>query len=357
MKKETLALFLLCFLCVLVVPGFAEDARRAIMMPGSVVAGETVNVLAPFGGTVADFSLRKGDFVSAEDNLFTINTTKVYAPCDGIVGSVRVQVGDEASFIQERYGALLYIEPQSRYLIKTDTKNAYSDGENKLIHVGETVFIGSKISNERTGAGFITSVSDSGYTVEVTEGNLILGDSVSIFRNRDFSSESKIGSGTTILNPNVAISSEGSVFRLYATQDKAVKRGELLLETVSGSIAYNPFPTNRVLAGRKGIIASVDVNAGANVTKNQIMATLYPIDKFQVSVNVLESDLKDIQKGDPVRIELSNFYDQESMKGIIASISGLTIAESNETEYTVYINFSAGDFIRMGMGVNVYFNE
>lgn len=357
MKKGAIVLLLMCLVCAVSVQGFAAEEKRMFILSGTVVAGETITVLAPFGGIVSDFSLRKGDFVNAEDTLFTITTTKVYAPCDGIIGSVRAQVGDETSFVQDQYGALLYIEPLNRFLIKTDTKYAFNADDNKLIHVGETVYIGSRSSSERTGIGFITSVDDNGYTVEVTEGNLILGDSISVFRSRDFSNESKIGSGTTILNPNVPITSEGSIFRLYATQGREVARGDLLLETVNGSIAYNPFPTNRVLAGRKAIVASVDINAGSNVSKNQLMATLYPMDKFQISVNILESDLKDIEKGDSVRIELSNFFDQESMTGVISSISGLGATESGETEYTVYIDFAAGDFIRLGMAVNVYFNE
>lgn len=334
-----------------------EEIRQMIILSGTVVAGQTVAVSAPFGGTVEDFTVRKGDIVSAGEKLFSLKTTKVYAPCDGIVGDVRAQVGDEATFIQERYGALCYIEPLSRLLIKTDTKYAYSADENKQIHVGETVYIGSRTNNERVGIGFITSVDENGYTVEVTEGNLIFEDPVSIFRKRDFVPESKIGSGTTTLNPNVAITSEGTIFSLYATQGKEVKRGELLMETVGGSTSYNPLPTNQVLAGAKAVVASVDVTAGANVTKNQVMATLYPVEQFQISVNALEMDLVNLKVGDSVRIELANIYEKESMVGVVSSIAGQSASEATDTEYTVYIDFKANDFIRLGMSVNVYFNE
>ena len=355
-KKRNAVFLMLCALC-LVGTGFSEDARRAMILPGTVVAGQTVAVLAPFGGAVENFTVRKGDIVSAGETLFVLTTTKVYAPCDGTVGAVRTQVGDETSFIQDRYGALFYIEPQNRFLIQTDTKFAFAADENKLIHVGETVFIGSRNSNERVGAGFVTKVDDNGYTVEVTEGNLILGDSISIFRSRDFAAESKIGSGTTTLNPNVAITSDGCVFRLYAVQGKDVKRGELLLETAGGSIGFNPLPTNQVLAGSHAVVASVDVTSGANVSKNQVMATLYPVNTFQVAVNVMELDLANVRIGDPVRIELENIYNQEPMRGLVSSIAGLNVADATETEYMVYIDFSANDMIRLGMGVSVYFNE
>ena len=355
-KKRAWILFTLCALCC-AAAGYSEDDRRAIILSGTVVAGQTVAVLAPFGGAVENFTVRKGDIVSAGESLFSLTTTKVYAPCDGIVGTVRAQVGDETSFLQDRYGALFYIEPQNRFLIKTDTKFAFAADENKLIHVGETVFIGSRNSTERFGAGYVISVDDKGYSVEVTEGNLTLGDSVSLFRKRDFDAESKIGQGTTTLNPNVAITSDGSIFRLYAVQGKDVKRGELLLETVGGSIGFNPLPTNQVLAGSKAVVATVDVSSGANVSKNQVMATLYPVDRFQVAVNVMELDLANVWIGDPVRITLENFYDQEPMRGLVSSIAGSNVSDATETEYMVYIDFSANDMIRLGMGVNVYFNE
>lgn len=333
-----------------------EESRRMMTLTGSVVAGETKAALAPFGGLVQDVSLKPGDIVSPGDTLFTIETTKVYAPCDGTVGSVRAMVGDESKIVQGRYGALLYIEPSSRFVLDTDTKLAYNENDNKMVHVGETVYIGSRTSNDRVGKGFVTSVEGETYSVEVTEGNLILDEGVSIYRQSDFAASSRIGSGTTAASKNVAITAEGSIFRLHVAQGDTVKRGDVLMEMVDGSIGYNPFPTNVVVSDAAAIVASVDVAAGTSVSKSQTMATLYPLDRLEIAVPVTEWDLKNIQVGDTVRVELLGFYGLEPATGTVAAISGLDSGET-EVAYTARIEFEASDGVRIGMSATIYINN
>ena len=362
MKKCLCTGLLLLALC-LPFSGVAEetavlDSRRMMTLSGAVVAGETKVVQAPFGGTIKDVALRAGDIVAAGDILFEIETKKIYAPCDGVVGSVGAQVGDDVAYIQERYGALLYIEPKSRLLIQTDTTYAYNTGDNYLIHVGETVYIGSRNSSERAGVGFVTTVDGGAYTVEVTDGNLIMGDGVSIFRQADFASDSKIGSGTITSSANVSITTEGSIFALHVEQGDTVRRGDLLVEIVDGDLLYNHAPTNKVMSGYAGIVATVEAGAGNTVSDKQTLATIYPSGSLQVAVEVSESDLRNLRIGDLARIELAGFYDQEPMAGTVASISGLdTGSEETETRYTVYIDFNAANEIRLGMSANVYINE
>ncbi len=334
-----------------------EEPRRTMMLDGKVVPGETIVVLAPFGGTVETLAAKAGDFVTAGQRLMTLGTTKVYAPADGTVGSLRAEVGDDVAYVQDRYGALMYVEPVSTLTITTTTESAYVADENYLIHSGETVYIGSRTNNKRVGVGFVTKVDGSSYTVEVTESNLIVGDSVSIFRGKDLAPKTKIGQGDTARSADVAITSEGTVFRLHVQQGDTVKRGDLLLETVGGATAYNPMPTNQVLAEKASIVATIDVSEAGSVTKNQVILTLYPLESLQVSVDVLEGDLPSIRIGDSVRIELASFYGQDSMTGKIAAISGLSSSATDEASYTVTIDFTATELIRMGMSVNVYFNE
>lgn len=335
-----------------------SETRKMMTLSGSVVAGETKAVLAPFGGTLSQVSLSAGDFVGAGDTLFSLDTTRVYAPCDGVVGSLGIGPGDDVAFIQERYGALLYIEPSSRFIIQTDTKYAYNASDNAIVHVGEAVYIGSRTSSERLGEGFVTKVEGEAYTVEVTGGTLILGDSVSLFRSHDLLADTKIGSGTTELNANVAVTSEGSVFKLHVAQGDAVRRGDVLLETVSGTLEYNAYPTNRVQSGYDAIVATVDISAGAMIEKNQVMATLYPIESLQVAVNINEADLKNVSLGDAVQVEIVGLRDNTPVQGSVVSISGLgVVAETGEVTYAVRVGFEATQAVRIDMSANVYFNQ
>lgn len=342
------------------VPAQAEEdlpVRRALMLPGNVVAGRTVTVQAPFGGQLEDFTVRAGDIVPPDAVLFEVATTKVYAPTGGTVGSLGAQVGDEAAYLQERYSAILYIEPRSQYVIKTDTKEAYSEDDNMLIRIGEKVYLGSRNSSSRVGEGIITAVDGSDFTVEVTSGNLSMDDNVAIYRSHDFKSRTKIGAGKTEKNPSVPITAEGSIYKLYVKQGDTVRRGDLLCEMVSGTTSYNPLPTNQVVAGYAAVVASVDVAQGATVTQHQVLATLYPVQDFQVAAPVLETDLPSLAVGDPVRVELLSAFDAAPVPGTIAAISGLSDEAAEEPEYTVYVSFEASDLVRPGMSVNVYINE
>ena len=366
MKKTCLLLaaLLLCLSGTAFAAGEAGFEKRSMMLAGTVEAGNTVAVMAPFGGVLLDTSLKEGDMVRAGDVLHTIETTKVYAPVDGKVGGVRVQDGDEAAAVQDRYAALLYIEPSSPYLIETNTKNANSASpENTYIHVGESVYLRSNSSRKRVGTGFVMSVEGSSFTVEVCEGDLELDESTDIYRDAQYQYASRIGTGRTSRNPDVAITVDsGSVYKVHVQQNDMVRRGDLLLEIVTGSIPMQQIPSHEVRAEKAGIVSSVTAQAGDTVSQNQLLSTLYPIEDFQVTVPVWETDLPHVRIGDTVRIELANIRDQPSLTGTVASISGLNSAEATEDEsteatYNVYIDFTVSPIIRQGMNVNVFFND
>jgi len=367
MKKTGVFLAVLLCLTSLAFAMEEEEAsfsKRSMMLDGTVEPGKTVAVMAPFGGVLLDSSLKAGDIVQAGDVLHTIDTVKVYAPFDGVIGSVGLKAGDEVAKVQERYSALMYIEPSSPFAVSTTTAKASDLPENYIIHVGETVYLRSTATIGRAGTGFITQVDNKNYTVEVTEGNLKLDEYVNIYRSKDYVRNTCIGSGKINRSTNVAITAEdGAVYKVHAEQGDAVKRGDLLLELVTGAISIREIPESQVRAEVNGVVASVDVAAGETVSKNQLLSTLYPFDQFQISALISEYDLPYVDIGDVVRIELTSLWEQSSLSGAVAGISGLNTPESSEdaddsaANYTVYIDFPFYDILRQGMNVKVYFNE
>ena len=353
-----------CLLCVFCAGlALAEDGQRRTMLEeGTVVAETSVTVAAPFGGMLLDNTLKVGDMVQAGKALHEIDTTKVYAACDGIVGGVRAQPGDDAAAVQARYTALLYIEPASRLTISTSTRNAYDAAENDLIHVGETVYLRSTANRSREGVGFVTLVDGSNYTVEVTSGELELGETANIFREADFVSTSKIGSGKTARMADVAVTADaGVVYRVHVTQGTAVRRGDLLLEMVTGALAPTDIPSGIVAAPAPAIVATLDASAGSTVSQHQLLSTLYLLEDLQVKVQVSESDLGELVVGDAVKLEFDGLGEQANVVGTVASISGLSSAPSeddaDEITYAVYIDFAAHPLVRQGMTVKAIFNE
>ena len=170
------ALLVLVLGCALGASAFAEEtpavSRAAFSIPGQVVAGESVSLTAPYGGKIMDHTARVGDVLQPGQTVFSIETTKVYAPCDGTIGGVRALLGDEAGFVQQQYGALMYLEPANLLRIDTTTAEAYDSNENKLIRVGEIVYLQSSNAKARTGVGRVTMVDGRNFSVEVIEGNL-----------------------------------------------------------------------------------------------------------------------------------------------------------------------------------------
>lgn len=165
------------FLTVLLALAMLCPAALAeVSFEGSVIAGETAAVGAPFGGLVESVALRVGDSVALGDPVATLATTKVYAPEDGTVGGVFAREGDDTEGIVSRYGGVVYIEPTNCYVVSATTEKAYNSSATKYVHIGEKVYLSCTKDGSHTGTAVVTSVSEvdeSGntpYTLEVTGG-------------------------------------------------------------------------------------------------------------------------------------------------------------------------------------------
>lgn len=346
----------ICWLtCVLLaaLPAAATADVALSAMDGVVEAGRTVTVTAPFGGAVEDFSVKAGALLGEGDAMFTLATTKIYAPCDGVIGGLRAQAGDDAAYIQGRYGALCYIEPDNALTVNTNTSYAYNTIENKTIHVGELVYLQNRLYPALTGVGYVTKVDGKNYAVEIFSGGLGLSDGISIYRKSDFSADSKLGQGTTERTQSVSVTGEGSVLKAHVTEGKRVKRGDLLLEMVTGTLPGLAAAGSAVNAPAAGIVASVDVKPGASVNAGQAMATLYPLDGLTIAVTVNEMDLAHVRVGAKARIELYGFRDAP-IEGVVDSISALSTGTGADAEYTAYVRFEPDERVRVGMHADVY---
>ena len=124
---------------------FAEGVK----IDGSIKSAETKTILAPYSGVVGNYAVTAGDAVNMGDALFALRTEQVYADFDGTVTAVFAQPGDSAASVEERYGALAYIEQDVLYRAECTTTGGDSDNENKMIHVGEKVYIRATSNKDR----------------------------------------------------------------------------------------------------------------------------------------------------------------------------------------------------------------
>ena len=191
MKKMGIVL-----LAALTALSIGTAAAEGVKIDGSIKAGETKTILAPYSGVVGDYTAQVGDEASAGDALFTLKAQKVYAEFDGTVTAVFAQGGDNASSVSARYGALAYIEEDVLYRAECSTANSEGGNENKIVHVGETVYIRSTGDSDRVGEARVIGVSGKSYTLEVTkQDDIRIGESIKVYRNDHYSGSSCIGSG------------------------------------------------------------------------------------------------------------------------------------------------------------------
>ena len=356
--RKILSCLMALLMTALLVSGAGAEA--SLSYNGVVVAGETLPVAALFGGKVAEIKVRAGDLIHKGDEIAQIATTLNYAPLEGTITGIYAAEGDDAGSIGERYGAVLYIEPTNRYTIAATTEKAYNKSENKYVHLGETVYLSCTSDGTHRGTGLVSALTDTGYNVEVTGGDFYMGETVGIYRESSYAAESRIGRGTVGRTAPVAVKGTGSILKMHVENGDFVERGELLFETVDGVLDGLYAPDCVIASPLSGVVASVDVTAGAAVSKGDSVVKIYPSDSMQIEISVPEEDLTELKEGQAVDIEF--YWDIDETKtytGTITSISHLSekAAEgerSDKTSYKAYVTFTPDENVRLGMSVIVY---
>lgn len=332
-------------------------ASAQTVFEGSVVSGESAFVAAAFGGMVESLSVSAGDRVQQGQKVGKLATTKVYAPCDGTVSGVFGQEGDATEGVTERYGAVLYLEPVRKYTITATTEKAYNLSENKFVHIGETVYLCCTADGSHQGSGLVTGFSEDGksFFVEVCAGEFCMEETVGIFRGADHAAATRIGRGTVAATAPVAVKASGSILDLHVENGDPVERGELLFETVTGTLDGLYAPGSEIVCDCSGIVSSVDAPAGTAVEKGGKLFTVYPDEALAVSVPVAEADLSLISVGQKVRVEFAWDPEQTTLfDGEVVSLSYVNSAESGEPVYAAKVAFEPDDSVRIGMTVLVY---
>lgn len=336
---------------------------------GKVVCVQPAYVTAAIGGTVASVPVLAGQLVSAGDTLAELNTEKVYAPASGTVTGVFCAPGDSVTDVTDRYGALLYIEPDSKYTLTASTDNAYNLSENKYIHVGETLYLACS-DGTHTGQGFVTAVDGTDFTIEVTTGSFYMGETVSAYRDAGRATRTRVGRGTIERIANVAVTggsgegaTETSVVAVHVGDGDAVQSGDLLMETLSGEYDARYCTGSGLVSDVDGILAETGLTVGASLNKGDVIATVYPRANLQLEVDVNEADLAALAAGTPVQISFNWNEDAEDANvytGTVADVlfkaveaSGAEGESSDAVAYAAYIDFDADENIRLGMTATV----
>lgn len=336
--------------CAIALGLLLGSAHAQTQFDGTVVTSETVSVTAPYGGMVNALNLREGEWLTAGDEVATIATNKVLAAEDGTVRGIFAQPGDSAE------KTVLYLAPVSKYTINASISKAHAAVDTKYVRIGEQVYIKCAADGSHKAVGVITSVKGSDYTVQTTGGELYMEETVYLYRNKDYDSDQRIGSGTVSRTNEIAVQGTGSLLKLYVADGDEVERGQALFETVEGSVEGMIPDSGTVTTSVTGAVAQINVKVGDQVKKGDVLLTLYPQGKCQIAFSVPEASLAEVSIGSPV--EITFLWDEEQhirYQGQVLSISYVSeqTEDGEEAAYQAYATFEADESVRLGMSVSV----
>ena len=339
MKKTVFAL--LCLLLCL-----TAGSAPALEIEGVIEPAKTLTIRAPYSGMAGDFDWTAGDVLAAGDALLTLSTTKIYADFDGTVTGVFAQPGDSAASVISRYGALLCLEREELYTVACSTNGSHSDNEDKIVHVGEIVYIQSTNDSKRDGVAVVTGVSGKEYTLDVTLiDDLKVTDQVKVYRDSDHDSDSCIGTGRISRIDPVTVTAEGYVLAVHAADGEWVSRGDVLLEVVPDVLEGMNGGDGTVYMPQDGVLLSVSAAPGAQIAKDQPLATYCPAGEVKLVCSVDEEDLSQLAVGDrmSVTLEALGGAPREAVVARIASAAG------EDGEFAVTLTMEKTEGLRIGM--------
>ena len=320
-----------------------------IELEGSIEASRVRTILAPYSGVAGDVDVRAGDELAAEAALLSLSTTAVYADFDGVVTGVFAQAGDAAASVQERYGALLYLERSALYRADCSTTGAGSGNENKIVHVGERVYLRSTQNEKRQGEGIVTSVQGSLYTLEITDpDSLNYNDHVRVYRDARYNSNDCIGAGALSRIDPTPVTGEGHVLAVHVQDGQKVSRGDLLLELVPDALADMRGGDAAVRMPEDGVALEVLVRGGEQVAKDAPLLTYCPAGAIELVCAADEDDLTELAVGDEMTVTL-DAYPNETLRGTVTKISGVGESDGGRMRFDVTVAVQDGGLARIGM--------
>lgn len=317
MRKIVAYLAALCLL--LCAPAGRAGEAADITFEASVAYTAKLVVNAPYSGKLASMSARAGDRVSLGDELFSLDTLKLYAPASGTVVGVFAEAGDDGKTVQDASGAILYIEQDLPLRIASSLSGggAYDSWDNKLVHIGERVYLRSRNNKQYTGTGVILTTKDTGeYTVKVTDGNLRYSEPVSVYRSADFNDRTRIGIGDAKAQSPAALNCEGTILRVAAQVGGHVEKGELLVEYAKD--AARDAASASVFAPCDAIVVTSELSTGEGVEAGKAVVTLAPLSDLMLAAKLTEYEIMGLELGGRASVA---FGEGEAMEGLIRRLS------------------------------------
>lgn len=306
---------------------------------GSCVASELVPLVAQSSGTLTQADILPGQRVTEGDLLAELGMQRLFADRDGSVARIQLSGGS----------AVVELEPVEKYTVYCTVDGAYQSAASTLVHAGEEVYLRCTVNGTHRALGTVTLLDGDEYRVEVTGGELYVGETVYLYRDADFTASQRVGVGTVVQSDVERYEAQARCVQLHVSEGEYVQRGELLLSYTSGD-------SPQMLAPVSGVVAEVLAKAGARVEQGQTICTILPDGALQAEVLVPEEAVASFAPGDRVMLVLAASAEESLLTGEVASVSHI----AEDGMYAVRIDptdSAAARQMRLGMSVAVRTTE
>jgi len=162
----------------------------------------------------------------------------------------------------------------------------------------------------------------------------------------------RVGRGTVSRLSPTAVNGTGAVVSVAVKDGDTVKRGDLLMETLTGTFDAYDMTGTTVTAEEAGVITSITAEAGTAVTKGDVVAKIAPTSKLRVAVSVSEDDRNSLKAGDKVTVELES-DESKTYEGTVRYIAETPEEDTDKVTYKAVIDFEPDENICLGMAVVV----
>ena len=338
----------------------AEEQAESRSGKGTITAPEGINLLAPMGGQLKDFSWKAGDQVAAGTVALEILPAQIYAASDGVITGLKARVGDHADAVQAQYGALCYVERRGIWHVDASTSSAYNKPENRDIRIGDTLRVYSgHDGDEKEGESTVISVHGEDFVLEMDEGDFELEDDVKIYLGTctTYKNSELVGKGEVERPHALAATGTGIVAAVLVKEGDTVVRGQPLFLMDGTTARYGEQAASpQLLFSQDSLIESILVSPGQTVAQGQAMMTLLPANRLEATLEIDELDIADVRIGQYVKL-MVDAYPEATREGRVREICPIGNTQLDTTKYNVRVSLEQTDGLLIGMHVVGYLEQ
>jgi multidrug efflux pump subunit AcrA (membrane-fusion protein) len=350
-NKITAALLIAALLLPASMTATAEGQPETISAKGTITSPTRINLLAPMGGQLKDFSWKAGDRAEAGQVAAEVLPVEIDAANDGVITGLNAQVGDQAEAVQAQYEALCHVERQDIWHVKASTSSAYNKPRNRDVRVGESLRV-YKSGDEKEGQGTVISVDGKNLVLEMKKSDFELEDDVKLYLGvgSDYKNTDLVGKGEIARPDALAVTGTGIVASVLVKDGDTVVRGQPLFLMDVSSARYGQAGSPQALFPEASLIEQVLVTPGQMVAQGQALMTLIPEGALEATLEVDELDIAQMQVGQRVRLKIDAHPDDERA-GAVLEIRPIGNTELDTTKYDVRVSIDQTDGLLLGMHV------